>query len=353
MWKSIFSVVMCVLAASAAGGQQPTSQLHTLPASDKPRFEVVDRTWPAKVGEAQVCLWHDDRLAAASISIDDNHPEDHAWWLEMGKKYGFRFTWFVITSRVGKDWEPYIKLLAAGHDIQSHTVDHFNPRSGKPLPVERNYREAIDQIQQHVPGARVLVMAYPGGDTGKANYEPETAARYYIAARHGKPSINPANQIDYMSTNSMGKFVTSDTSSAGLANAIQLNPDLPACYRGWASFHFHSLQVEGKPAGTPAEAIVKGLDYLSQHADAFWVAPFAEVVRYGQERDTATLQSTPGDAGQWQLTLTDRMDDGLFDFPLTVKNAHRRALAPRRRPPGQQRGACNVGRAWGQQVRPY
>lgn len=38
---------------------------------DRPRFELRDRDWPGKVGEASVCLWKDDALAACSITIDD------------------------------------------------------------------------------------------------------------------------------------------------------------------------------------------------------------------------------------------------------------------------------------------
>lgn len=327
MWKSVLGVV--ILAAAAAPAQTPPRNLRSLPPTTQPRFEVTDGAWPANEGEAQVCLWRDDRLAAASITIDDNHVQDHRWWMEMGQKYGFRFTWFVITFRVGKGehggtWDDFAKLKQAGHDIQSHTVDHFNPRTGKALPTERNYAEAIPAIEQHVPGARVLAMAYPGGPSSKGKNDPEIAVRYYIAARGGNVAINPANQINYQKTNSIGgQFPVTSEHKPGLPNAIELNPRFPEAYRGWACFHFHDLGDKGSPDAspnaTPKDVIVGGLEYLSRHKDAFWVAPFAEVMQYSQERDTASLESKKTAAGQWQLTLSDRMDDAFFDFPLTIK----------------------------------
>ena len=59
--------------------------------------------------------------------------------------------------------------------------------------------------------------------------------------------------------------------------------------------------------------------YLKAHEGDFWVGLFAEEARYGQERDTARLVVSAADASVIRFTLTDRMDDSRFDYPLTVK----------------------------------
>ena len=46
---------------------------------------------------------------------------------------------------------------------------------------------------------------------------------------------------------------------------------------------------------------------------------FRDVAQYGQERDTAKLAVTSTSSEAIHLSLTDDMDDALFDFPLTVK----------------------------------
>ncbi|MCH5374893.1 MAG: hypothetical protein JJ992_13035 [Planctomycetes bacterium] len=43
------------------------------------------------------------------------------------------------------------------------------------------------------------------------------------------------------------------------------------------------------------------------------------MAQYGQERDTARLNVTLSDEQVIRMTLSDDMDDALFDFPLTVK----------------------------------
>ena len=32
-----------------------------------PRFPITDKVWPAKAGEASICLWEDDKVAAFSV----------------------------------------------------------------------------------------------------------------------------------------------------------------------------------------------------------------------------------------------------------------------------------------------
>lgn len=62
----------------------------------KPRFKVTDRVWPGEHGQADVCLWAEDKLASVTFGVDDNICSEHPWWIEMGRRYDFRCTWFVI-----------------------------------------------------------------------------------------------------------------------------------------------------------------------------------------------------------------------------------------------------------------
>ena len=51
------------------------------------RFTLTDIVWPANIGDANVCLWSGDKIAAASLTIDDNIENDHEWWLSMQQIY--------------------------------------------------------------------------------------------------------------------------------------------------------------------------------------------------------------------------------------------------------------------------
>jgi hypothetical protein len=61
------------------------------------------------------------------------------------------------------------------------------------------------------------------------------------------------------------------------------------------------------------------LAHLASRKDEIWVGLFREVACYGMERDTAHLDVTKSTGAEIRFTLSDDMDDALFDYPLTVK----------------------------------
>ena len=61
------------------------------------------------------------------------------------------------------------------------------------------------------------------------------------------------------------------------------------------------------------------LDFIDANKADLWLCTFGEGAKYGQERDTATLKIDENKSDRIVLTLTDRMLDGRFDYPLTIK----------------------------------
>lgn len=283
----------------------------------KPRFKVTEKVWPENVGEGHLCLWKDDKLAAISFTVDDNIAPEIDWWLEQSKTYGFPVTWFLITGRVDGGnpffgtWEQYKTAHAAGHGMESHTVTHLHRDHMENWSIEREYQESAQKLQEVLPGSGTT-LAYPGGKNKKLNSR-EVAAPIYRAARGGVGLINPASAIDYLNVNTMGKAHTGDGKGewADLNNLIK--PDSykkGRFYRGWAVLLAHKVDK------AQFESIFA---FVKEHQDDLWLGLFADVARYGQQRDTATLKTQKSSSGEITIDLTDRMDDSYFTEPLTVK----------------------------------
>lgn len=326
-WWLILNLALmgCAACCSASEG----SQFGTLAAAESPRFELTGRVWPTEIRKPHVCLWKDDTLAAVSITIDDNTAPDQDWWIEQGRTHGIRATWFVITSLVNDErpgyhgsWDAFRRLHREGHDIQSHTITHVSLQRGfDPNDTARNldveYGRSRDIIQEHIPGQRVMTLAFPGGLYQREHTDPELAAKYYIAARGGAGHINPANWINYQQTYSIGNGLHVDDPQhvrTRLSNLVDREKAYrPAQYRGWYVAHFHRVADADKPR------LVEAFAWLLERQADVWTGLFREVAQYGQQRDTARLAVTSADTKTIQLSLTDNMDDQLFDFPLTVK----------------------------------
>ena len=296
-------------------------------ASIKPRFVITDRDWPAKHGAASVCLWKDDAVAAFSITIDDNLAPDHAWWLEMGRKYGVRLTWFVVTGMVnegpdtrptiGGTWDDFRKIFAAGHDVQSHTVCHGVLQNPKWHGIEAEFSESKKAIEKNIPGDRCLTMAYP--NSGPTMGLKRLASKYYIGARGGS-YLSVANQMDYQCIMALsGNLFLEPSDNYGFNIPAVLEKgrgDYASFYRGWYCTYFHDV------GGALRDDLEKKFAVIQQKVakNELWMAWFREVCQYGQERDTAHVETTEASNGRVVLKLTNElMNDPRFDFPLTVK----------------------------------
>ncbi|CAN5800237.1 hypothetical protein BH09VER1_BH09VER1_48740 [soil metagenome] len=388
----------------------------------QPRFKVTDQVWPQKPGEADLCLWHDDKLAALSLGVDDNNAGDIDWWKEQAQLHNFRVTWFVITGRVDHNrsvgyWKQFNELQQLGHDIQSHSVTHLHmldldwgtpawnyakasaalppppPRTAsgegadpaQPQPAGQGtsapksapaksatstpapsppsdgfilptapppaadsapspaapaappvrsryhpspslltlnpeqiatgilweYQQSKAQIEQHMPDKLCSVLAYPGGGFTKYN-DRTIAAKIYRTGRGARGAPNAANQIDYLSTSAMSSWTfEAGKFPWGNVNNI-LDPALynGRYYRGWLVLFSHQAN---KPL------LEQTFKFIDDHREKLWIGLYADVAKYGQERDTATLKVDSSDPNKITLLLTDEMDDTYFNYPLTIK----------------------------------
>jgi hypothetical protein len=317
----------------------------------KPRFVLTGKVWPTQVGEASVCLWEDDKLAAASFSIDDNNAGEIPAWREISQRYGgLKITWNLITANIGGgmypphaavagNWPQWQGLINEGFRVESHSVSHAGDpvfEDGWPGP-EWEAAESIRQIETALPGYKVKLFAPPGSAVAGFNISPNWRARvtpYFSAARgFSSVPINPANQTDYFdirTTAAPSPFVgdqppanaTPYILSGQVKNIFDPTPGNKA-YRGWVTFFTHSLGATGAnlegSTNKETAALATAFTFLNEHREDLWIGFLSDVALYGQERDTAALTTTSVTPTSITFSLTSQMDPARFDYPLTVK----------------------------------
>ncbi len=324
----ILSAGLCALATSHA--QTDPNQLPNLrgiPAAQRTLLPLAF-TWPANPGEAALCLWKGDKTAALSYTIDDNNVGDINWWMAEAAQRDLKLTWFLVASGISVSnpsmngtWEQWRTVRDAGHALESHTMTHLsgskNPGTWQGLHWE--YEGSKIRIQDNIgAGHQVSALAYPGGSYPASN-DASVAALYYAAARGTVGTLNAAQNLDYLNVKAMSQANFGTNPSKPFSNADNMltqNPSYTQGYRGWCVIIYHSIN-QGDPAvlaKTHAE-----LNYAVTHADKLWVGRFNDVAKYGQSRETSTLTVTGNTATSIKFQLTDRMNDAVFDHPLTVK----------------------------------
>ena len=295
-----------------------------LKASLEPRFEITDKIWQQTIGDASVCLWNDDKLAAFTLTIDDNNEQDIPYWQELQQEYKFPFTWFVITEadkkQNVKNWKLFDALSKSGNAIQGHDDQNWysHPKKGQRNSSIRKYRKrlqkTITSIENQVSGQKCITYAYPWG-IGNA----EVASKLFIASRSAVGWPNQANQIDFRHVNSVSNphIYANKISRDKYFNAILTKGDTVEgvnYYRGWLSTHFHDITSDKAHLKTK-----EFLQYIKKREEKLWLATFPDVAKYAQEYATHSLKVDSISENKISFTLTDKMPNEVFNFPLTVK----------------------------------
>lgn len=319
--------LLVLVSVAAWSGDDPNQLLNLrgVPKTERNLLPIAF-TWPQQPGEAALCLWRDDKLAVLSFTIDDNCAMNIDWWLKETAERDLKVTWFLVAGGIGKSnpsmngtWEDWKKVRTAGHGLESHTVTHLSGSRNMETwkGIEWEYAESRTIIEAGLgDGHRVTSLAYPGGSYPGKN-DPEVATRHFAAGRSGKGMLNGPQGLDYLGVNAMSKSNFGERPQNAFNNADNLfNPEYKQGYRGWCVVLHHYIKEKDPEGGKSVRA---ELDWAVKHRDKLWIGRFGEVACYAQERETAKLAVIANEPSRIVLSLTDRMDDRIFDVPLTVK----------------------------------
>lgn len=177
--------------------------------------------------------------------------------------------------------------------------------------VDWEYAHSIKQIESNLAKKKVSALAYSGGKNS-VYHDRTIAAKHFRVARGATGAPNMANQIDYMSTNALSSWDFDSSQGGNPRNILDPQRYKGRYYRGWIILFAHG--VSANPG-----LFAKTFEFIKQNRDPLWVGLYADVAKYGQERDTATLKVESSGPDKIIFLLTDEMDDSYFNFPLTVK----------------------------------
>jgi len=264
----------------------------------------------ASAASHTIMPWYGNRAAAVSLTFDDGYPSQYDFVLPALNQRGFKGTFYICTDYADYlgSWGWWDETARAGHEIGSHTRTHPFLTS---LPLsEAEYELTISKslIEEKVPGHRVTTFSYPYGAYNSA--VKNLAQKYYIAARGVGKALNGTATDMYAELSYDVAGYTVAQMKSLTEQAVSQRKWLIPCLHGFGP---------GEYGGWSSAQFLEYLDYLKGRSD-LWVAPFATVIKYMRERGTATLAVVAETGEAATLNLTDTLDNGLFNLPLTLRS---------------------------------
>jgi len=209
--------------------------------------------------------------AATSLTFDDSDSSHLDVAVPELDKRKMRGTFYLIANKTDRKDE-WRKILASGHEIGNHTLDHKHPTELDSKGEEAQVSGARNVLQKEF-GVPVLTFAYPFVEytSGLKSWVEKT----HLLARGGNSSyiVNAEQEPDWWD-------IPSQTTKSNLAfKDYQSWMDEDLKTGGWLVWMIHGL--EGTQWGwepITRENFTKILDYLQ--ANDFWVGTFLEVGSY-------------------------------------------------------------------------
>lgn len=301
-----------------------------------PVFEPAASVLAVKGGAGGiVVIVHDDGLIATGNMLDALYEE-----------YGLVGDVAMQVSNISNNptaragWQA---LVAGGRwKVISHSETHtwWGTGSGGTYTGDdeaKLYAEVVGSqtaLRGYFPGQRVLTFAYPGFYTERGIYGSsqqaikafiwsenarELIAEHYIAARNCEV-WNAATVEDIPDPYMMdGYFLTTgNINGGGLAGKLAA-----AANGGIQIISLHALTANDTSSDgyyLPRRDMEKACEMIAEYvADGrVWNAHYEDAIMYVSEAQSATVSAT-GDDTAITVTLTDTLDNSIYNFPLTVR----------------------------------
>jgi len=236
--------------------------------------------------------WPDGKRAALSLSFDDARQSQVDVGVALLDKHKVKVTFYVVPSAVERRLEGWKKVVASGHEIGNHSLNHpctgnFEWSRQKALE-DYTVEKMRDELKQANTRIRELLgvtaesFAYPCGQT-------------FVGRGVETKSYVPLVATLFASGRTWQDETPNDPGFCDLAQATGVEMDgrdfeqiLPILEKAretgqWVALAGHDIG-QGGPQTTRVTMLEKLMTYANDPANKVWIAPVGTIARYIRER---------------------------------------------------------------------
>lgn len=266
------------------------------------------------------------------------------------EKNNLKGTVAMIASRVNDNnvssWQGYFdtgRFNLANHSYthaywgQSDAAESGTLSDGKTynIPAGTMTKEIItsgEYLREKFPNERVLSFVKPGftfpsGKPQVSDKAYEMIRDNYICMRNTGGGMNTIPPADWDNVKSLMVQANSDVASPNNHTAAYWidEVDKTIAQNGWLVFLFHNIVEDSQVVSgglsvsqSKASILFDALGDRVENGDV-WCAYLDEATMYIKESQTASVYAKKYQDASIGVVLTDKMDDAIYNYPLTVK----------------------------------
>ncbi len=277
----------------------------------------------SKAGNTIICPVKDNKQGILTITMDDGYPNSSAWYEQQFIANDLRGTSVLITNWLNSSVaskEYFQNLITRGRfEYGSHSKTHPGQAPSNETERRNEIITSKEELMNMFPNQKILTFTMYNGVTYEGE-NMELAKQTYQAIRGGVRGYNSLLATD----NDMYALKVQGVLDHETAANMNTWVDVAISKNQWLIEMWHAiLEYDPDSYAPPTKAIAtEHLEYIGakQKEGLLWVATFDEAVQYIKERTTATVVDNGLEEEIRKISLTDTLDDELFDYPLTLRS---------------------------------
>ncbi len=278
----------------------------------------------------------DNMPAVYTMTTDDGYKASTALVDGMLKEYGLVATMGLIPNNMKGTKDDILTFDEAKvyvdngrWSVANHTMTHnqggFDSLTAEQLEVEID--GGREKLLEEFPGQKVLGIYTPGGKTSNLIVEKARENHYGLRRASGGNNNLPMTEDSIFAINarSIGNF----SGATSVATTMNGWIDTAITNNQWVCEMWHGVAVPDENGDLPADAdwgavssveADKHLEYVAQKKNEgkLWVATLDDMLAYTTQKLRTKISLVSKDEESLKFSLTDELDDSLFDKKLTV-----------------------------------
>ena len=269
---------------------------------------------PLTLYKHEITYFQGNKNGAVSVTFEDGYASQATIGVPLLNARNIKGTIFMVTASwalTNISWDTLNQMANQGHEIGSHTVNHYDFTSLTESDLRWQLSESQRLINRNIPAQSCVSFAYPDGlsnETVRA-----VTGEYYFAARG--VWAPEGGYLNYYENGPNWRAVNFLNVGSCISDNINI-PDIDFYLiaaeerHAWFSIHIHTIQN--------ATAFAQLLDHLLTRN--VWIGTFGSVVRYMRERLASTVNILSESNTEIKLSLTNSLDHSIYNEPLTIRS---------------------------------
>ncbi len=236
--------------------------------------------------------WPDGKRVALSLSFDDARQSQVDVGLALLDKHSVKATFYVVPSAVERRLEGWKKIMASGHEIGNHSLNHpctgnfawARQKALEDYTLEK-MRDEMTQANRRIRellGVTAESFAYPCGQT-------------FVGRGVDTRSYVPVVAMMFTSGRTWQDETPNDPGFCDMAQVTGVEMDgrdfeqiLPIIEKAretgqWVALAGHEIGQDGTQT-TRVAMLEKLMRYANDPANKIWIAPVGVIAKYVRER---------------------------------------------------------------------